>query len=352
MSQSPKKILVAVLDWGLGHATRSLVLIQALRQRGCTVAVASSGNALLLLRKELPEAQAFELPAYNPVYPQNSAMVFKMGSQLPHFIRVINNEQKEIERLAAAHSFDLIISDNRYGAYSNTVKSIFITHQVQVLMPSAFKWMQPAVNYFNRRQISRFTACWVPAPETNPFPELMPPTESYVCYIGYLSRLEVMQLPVKYDLMVICSGPEPQRTIFEKLVLKELPKLKGRVLLVRGRPDLQAGDHIDGDVQMVNYLNGHEMSTALAQSRLVLTRPGYSSIMDLGKLGKKAIFVPTPGQTEQEYIGDVLMKEKTALCVQQNSFNLLQAMEQARKYKGFAPQPNDNALQNAIDAWL
>lgn len=353
MSQQAKKILVAVLDWGLGHAARSLVLIRALQRQGCRVAVASAGDALQLLKKELPETTCFELPAYNPVYPANNAMVFKMGLQLPHFISVIKAEQLAIEQLVADHGFQVVVSDNRYGAYSTRVKSVFITHQLQVLMPTAFKWMQPAVNYFNHRQINRFTECWAPAPADHPFPQLMPREINKVRYIGYLSRLQPMAAPPKYKLLVLCSGPEPQRSIFETIVTPGRAQLEGKILLVRGKPnEPKKLNRQEGNLTVVNYLTGAEMNEVMAESGLILTRPGYSTIMDLEKLGKKAIFVPTPGQTEQEYIGGVLMKNGTALCLPQNSFNLQQALEHSAGYKGFTARPEDNALQSAIDSLL
>lgn len=355
MAQSAKKILVAVLDWGLGHATRSLVLIQALQQRGCRVSVAASGDALVLLKKELPGVEAFELPGYNPVYPASGAMVFKMGLQLPHFINVINSEQQAIENLVKEHAIDVVISDNRYGAYSKKVKSVFVSHQLQVLMPAAFKWMQPAVNYFNHRQISRFTACWAPAPANHPFAELMPAAtlQPPVQYIGYLSRLQFVQQPLTYKLAVLCSGPEPQRSLFEQIALKELQQVEGNVLLIRGKPaETKAPVTSTGNVTVVNFLDSAAMSKAMAQSEFILTRPGYSTVMDLGKLGKKAIFVPTPGQTEQEYIGEVLMKNGTALCMPQHKFNLQQALKLSVNYTGFKPTADDHALQSALDLLL
>ncbi|MFN8285167.1 MAG: glycosyltransferase [Chitinophagales bacterium] len=354
-TDKPKKVIVAPLDWGLGHASRCIPIIQQLLNRGVEVLVAGSGSALKVLQREFPQLTYVQLPAYNPVYPANGSMVWKMGAQLPKFINAINKEQLAIERLVAEHKAGLVIADNRYGAYSKKVKSVFITHQLRVLMPNEWKWMEGIVNHFNYKQISKFTECWVPAPPDNPFTELLqfnstkPPV-----YVGYLSRLQRRDLPLKYDIVVVCSGPEPQRSIFEELLVKQLSGLNKKAIVVRGRPqEAQKLNRQQGQITIINYLESEEMNEVLCESNIVVCRSGYSMVMDLMQTGGKAVFIPTPGQTEQEYVASVLKAGGIAFSETQQNFNLEKALKESEKYRGFHTFGTEgNLLNKAIDSLL
>ncbi len=355
LSPIVKKILIAPLDWGLGHATRCIPVIRQLQQRGAEVMVATSGPALRVLQKEFEGLRYFNLPAYNPVYPSTGSMVWKMGAQLPGFISTINKEHKAIEDIVAAHKVDAVISDNRYGAYSKKVKSVFITHQLQILMPAAWKWMEGMVNYLNQRQIAKFSECWLPAPPQTPFTALMPGSSVLSPkYIGYLSRLTTKQLPLKYELAVICSGPEPQRSIFEELVMQQLLPLRKKAIVVRGLPEeKQKFNRQQEDVTIVNYLESAEINEVLCESGIVICRSGYSMVMDLMQLGGKALFIPTPGQTEQEYLAEALKVQGVAAFIPQQYLNLEKALKESEKYRGFHTfGTGEDWLTKAIDTLL
>ena len=186
-----KRILIAPLDWGLGHATRCIPIIRELLKRNCTVFIASSGRAIELLRKEFPELRFFEIDGYDPIYPSGSSMSFSLALQLPKFLGVIKKEQEQIEKIVARNQIDLVISDNRYGAFSRNVKSIFITHQLHIEMPKWLKWIERSVNKRNEKYISQFSECWVPAAENSVIPILLKhEMDLKLRYIGYLSRFE------------------------------------------------------------------------------------------------------------------------------------------------------------------
>src|SRR6185436_6129983 len=154
-----KKVLVCPLDWGLGHATRVLPVIQELIQRNCDVAVATSGPALALLRKEFPALHYYRITGYEPTYSSSGSLVWSLATQLPKFVRTIRIEHEEIESIVWQDGFQVVISDNRYGCWSTKVPSVIITHQLNILAPSVLSGI---VNFVNRLQIRKFSTCWVP----------------------------------------------------------------------------------------------------------------------------------------------------------------------------------------------
>jgi len=349
-----KRILVAPLDWGLGHATRCIPVINGLLERNCEVIIASNGSALTFLRSEFPDLKFYELSAYAPLYPdENNSMVWKMGMQLPKFIKTIFREFREAEKIVRDEKIDTVISDNRYGCYSRYAKSIFIYHQVNLLMPEGWKWMEKSVNYFNQRQIKKFDECWVPTPSDQFFPELTS-TSASVKFIGFLSRFSAMNTPKKYRVMAICSGPEPQRSYFERNISKKLQDANYPTLIVRGIVDAdEEPSYFEKDLWVVNYLNSKEMNHVICESEVIICRSGYSTVMDLMKTGSRAIFIPTPGQTEQEYLASELMRKGIAFSMRQSEFNLKKALGEAEKFSGFVNFEHDELLlKNAIDSIL
>lgn len=347
--ETRKRILVAPLDWGLGHATRCIPLIRELLKQGFEVLIASNGDALALLREEFPQLPVFELPGYYPVYPVNGSMVWKMAFQLPKFIRTIAAEHQAIERIVKSEGIDVVVSDNRYGCFSKKAKSVFITHQLHILMPDGYAWLERRLNHFNAEQIRQYAECWVPVPALadSIIPRLMAPGLSLPLRpIGYLSRFEKKPLAKKYEVLVICSGPEPQRRLFEGIMEKQLRRSSVSFLIVRGKPQLNNAKPAHG---VTDYLNATALNEAIEASEVIVSRSGYSMVMDLARLGKKAIFIPTPGQTEQEYLAQELMARKIAFCMPQTKFDLGFALRESSRFTGFANfEQDDSLLKNAI----
>lgn len=354
--EPPKRILVTVLDWGLGHATRCIPLIKELQKRNCVVFVASSGRAYDLLKREFfLSIRCFEIDGYNPIYPDGDGMVIKMLTQMPKFLKVISKEQLQVEKIVERNQIDLVISDNRYGCYSTKVKSIFVSHQLNIQMPLFFKWMEKQVKEKNHDFIRKFSECWIPAPEDSFISKLATNEGNLnVRYIGYLSRFEKQNLPKKYDVCAVCSGPEPQRSNLDALLTEQFKKSKLQTILVCGKPEILSKYYKkDQRFTIANSLTTEDLNETIEQSEIIISRSGYSTVMDLAKLGKKAIFIPTPGQTEQIHLADELMKRGIAFSMKQEEFDLEIALKEAEKFSGFANFGfDDTLLKNAIDSLI
>jgi uncharacterized protein (TIGR00661 family) len=352
-----KKVLLTPLDWGLGHATRCIPVIRALLDKGYEVQIAGSGNSMALLRQEFPSLMFFELPGYDPVYPTSGSMVWKMAQQLPKFIRTIGAEHKRVEELVRKNNISLVISDNRFGCWSARVPSVFITHQSNILMPKRFGWLSRWVRIANERQMKKFTLCWIPdfPGEHSLSGDLISfgkySTHISVDFIGPLSRFSPASVAEKvYDVVALCSGPEPQRTLLENMLSEELVRSSLRFLLVRGVPDKSATRRRLGEGEVVDFLNTEQLQKAMTQTDLVIARSGYSTVMDMMALKKKAIFIPTPGQTEQEYLANRLKEKGVAYSAPQNEFSLTAALHASLKYSGFQQSyPHNDLLARAID---
>ena len=345
-----KNVLVAPLDWGLGHATRCIPVIRELILNDCVVSIATSGSAYTLLKSEFPSLQFFELPSYRANYSQRIPFMLNVLLQLPKFLKVIREERKETQKIVDECDVDIIISDNRYGCRSEEATSVFVGHQLHIIMPFWLKWLQPIVNYFNRQYIKKFDVNWIPDFENDGYAgKLSHPRLTNSKYVGVLSRFTpVTKSAEGFELAVILSGPEPQRTLLEKAVMTQLGRSGIMAIIVRGLPAATSLPMIPG-IAVVNHLPAEKLQSVIANSSVILARSGYSTVMDLSRLGKKAIFIPTPGQTEQEYLAQALKKKAVAFCQKQNEFDLAKALKEVEGYKGFTnDDQHDNLLAGAI----
>jgi uncharacterized protein (TIGR00661 family) len=351
-----KRILVAVLDWGLGHATRCVPIIRDLVSRGCTVAISGNGQSLFLLKQEFPQLSFHELESYKVAYSSSLPFMMKVFLQLPKFLRAIRKEHEQVDNLIAQHKFDIVISDNRYGCWSPRVPAVLITHQLNIIMPASMKWMSRSLNYFNHRLINRFDLCWVPDSDHERITgALTVPGKLKVRFVGMLSRFDKSNIQIEDGLILgVVSGPEPQREIFEAILKKEMTRLAGNFtcIIVRGIPSGTASTH--SRITFLNHVRGQELGTLIQKAAILITRSGYSTIMDLTRLEKKAVvMVPTPGQTEQEYLAAELDKRKVAVLQHQSEFDLNKAILKVKEYQGFENRDQEtNLLRNAIDELL
>lgn len=349
------RVLVTVLDWGLGHATRSIPVIRLLLQQNHNVYIAGSGESLKLLRLEFPDLPVRELPGYRPKYPRGKAMVWKMLVQLPKFINTIREEHEVIEQIVSELNIDVVISDNRYGCWSSRATSVLITHQSNILMPRRFGWLSPWVRKLNVSHMELFDFLWVPdfptedplAGELISFGEFK--VNCTVHFIGHLSRFKRNNgVEKKYDVVAICSGPEPQRTILERMFRTSLKDSGLSYILIQGIFNGYSIEDIDESSNVVPFLPATRLQKVFEEAKLVLSRSGFSTIMDLDALGCKAVFVPTPGQTEQEYLAKRLMDQGIAFSMEQTEFNLDVALEKALSYKGFSGRSESDLLAPAL----
>lgn len=330
-----KRILVAPLNWGLGHATRCIPIIKALISHGFEPIIGSDGEALELLHKEFPNALTIELPSYNINYSKQKVFFkVKLLKDTPKILGAINAEKKAIKHIIKTHGIDGIISDNRWGVYNKTVPSAIITHQLNVLSGQT-TWLS---TWIHKRFLQNFDVCWVPdvAGENNLSGILGHPhkSESPIKYIGPLSRFLKKDTTPINKLLVVLSGPEPQRTLLCEKLLEELKSYKEKVILVKGIVENKQTIETVGQMTLYNYMTSEALEKAIQESELVISRSGYSSIMDMAKLGKKAFFIPTPGQYEQEYLAKRLFELNIAPFCQQEDFTLNQ-LNKVENFKGF-----------------
>lgn len=354
------KVLIAPLDWGLGHATRCIPIIHAFNNRGCVVIIAAQGPLKILLKQEFPNNLFVSLPAYNIQYSKSQTWLFwKLFTQLPKIISVILREHHWLKNLIKTHSIDIVISDNRFGLFNHSIKSIYITHQLNFKTGNSF--FNKVAAKIHQLFIKKYTACWVPDFDTEPSlaGELSHPEKKIdsIKYIGCLSRFEKLAVPVKvYDLLVLISGPEPQRTIFEKTLVQQLSNFKGSILFLRGLPGTetisQPQSNLTQNIIFKNHVNAAELSIAIQQSKIVVCRSGYTTIMDLVKLKQVAILVPTPGQAEQEYLADYLMKKGIFYSVRQEDFTLEDSISKARVFSYQFPEVDMNLYSQQVDDLL
>ncbi|MEO5984801.1 MAG: glycosyltransferase [Ferruginibacter sp.] len=323
------RILVAPLDWGLGHATRCVPIIQTLLRLNADVVIAASGPSQKLLEEEFPSLMILPLPGYDIQYSKYKNFFFaKIFTQLPKLLAAIHAEKKWLKRIIDSENIDGIISDNRLGLSAKNIHCVFITHQLRI--KSGYSLLDNMIQHFYYKYIDRFSACWVPDHDGNnnlagtlSHPKQLPKTA--VDYIGLLSRCNPLYLKKKYDFLLLVSGPEPQRRIFENLLLHIFKDTEYSLVLVRGLP----GNPSDLSIKIkngivYNHLPSIGLNELIQQCTTVIARSGYSTIMDLVRLRQQAVLIPTPGQTEQEYLAKYLMQKEMFHYLDQSDLSLLE----------------------------
>ena len=354
-----KKILVAPLNWGLGHATRCMPIIDELRRQGAEVVLASDGGAYDLLKSEYPDLMIHKLPTYNIRYPFRS-MMLSMAFQMPKILRGAIAEYFWLKNFLKTTPVDAVISDNRFGFYSRKIHSIFMTHQVNILMP--FRFLQPIVNTVNQYFIKKFDVCWIPDFEKMPHLAGQLSHGNFdknlkIKYLGILSRFKKLSIKKKYNAAFILSGPEPQRSIFEKKICQQLHQQndsEAQYLLVRGtQTTAKSFAEKMPNLEIYDVLTSNLLNKKMMESEVIICRSGYSSIMDLVYLQKAAVLIPTPGQTEQEYLAARLKQQNQFFSQKQDDFNFKIALEEFKKYKNFINSDmNQNTLKEIIGELL
>ncbi|MCK0107939.1 glycosyltransferase [Flavobacteriaceae bacterium S0825] len=335
-----KRILIAPLNWGLGHATRCIPIINALLINGFVPIIASDGNALSLLKKEFPELEFIELPSYNIEYSKKgSRLKFKLLKDAPKILRAIKKEHHIIQDLVVKNKIVGIISDNRFGVYSKKIPSVYLTHQLNVLSGNTTLLSTK----LHQKTIKKFDECWIPDYRGhNNLSGVLSHSENSLITIkriGALSRLNKIDLQQKYDLMVLLSGPEPQRTLLEEKLLLELNDYNGKVIFIKGVVESEQKVTTQNNIIIYNYMISTQLETAINESKLVLSRSGYTTIMDLAKLEKKAFFIPTPGQFEQEYLAKYLAEKHITPFSNQKDFTI-EKLNDVIQYQGFSDIEN------------
>jgi len=326
-----KKIIVAPLNWGLGHASRCVPIIHFLIENNFIPVLASDGAALKFLQKEFPNLPFLELPSYDISYQKN--LKWGLFLKIPKIWKAVKQEQRLITNYIDANpEVAGLISDNRFGVRSKNRPSIYMTHQIQVVAGAATF----LTSLFHQKIIKTFDECWVPDTIHSDFSgHLSRYSNSNIKarYIGVLSRFKAKPAEETIDVLILLSGIEPNRTDLEIKLKKVFKDYPGKVLMVLGRMENQQTRIIKDGIEVVNFLLSEALEEKLLSAKLVICRSGYSSIMDLAVLQKKAVFIPTKNQSEQEYLAHFMMKTQRAPFQNETDFSI-KSLDLFGKYTG------------------
>ncbi len=355
-----KRILVCPMDWGLGHATRIVPIIELLQKMGAEPVLGADNKPLAFLRQRFPDLDWIRIPGFEPEYQKKGSLSVKMAASIPKMMKEAARAHELLEKLIANRHIDAVISDNRYELWSERVPTVFMTHQLNILLTGIFSSGRPVVRKMINNFIIKHDELWIPdfKGEPNLSGKLshvlkMPLEDNF--FIGPLSRFEgkISKETTKKDIDVLCllSGPEPQRTIFENILIKQLMYSGLKTIILSGKPDAaeKKAQHL---VEVRSHAEDKEMLSLLQSAKTVICRSGYSSIMDLVTLGKKAIFVPTPGQPEQEYLAKKFKSEGIYYSCNQKEFSLEKALKASEKYNGWHLTNDYGLLKKRIKALL
>lgn len=314
--EEKKKILFGVLNWGLGHATRSWELINKYVLDGHEVVLASDGVAAEFLSTEFPLLKIVSLPGYNIKYGKGAGLLQMLFNAL-RTNRAVVAEKKFLDDYLSKNEFDLIVSDNRYGLFSDSVKSIIITHQLNIKVPFGSK----AVNWQNHKWLNRFAEVWVPDTNAELSGELTHPIpygiNKPVKEIGLLSRFKNLNQTKgkEIDVLAIVSGPEPQKTVLVKKLQQIFEESHYKTVIYTG--DVKLRKTIKrGNLTIKSHAETNEFYKDLLTAKVVIGRSGYSSLMDYSVMKKSFITIPTPGQDEQLYLAKMLSKKGIPVLLQ------------------------------------
>lgn len=351
------RIFVCPLDWGLGHAARCVPIIRYLIEKKMEVVIGAEGKHLVFLKEHFPTLEYVEFPGYRISYSNALPVGMMVFLQVPHMVGMARKEHELLNKLIKEKKIDAVFSDNRYGLWSEKIPCAIMSHQLNI-QSRIFSGLASWVTHI---YIKRFNECWIPdyEGEENLSGILSHPIPKGINgkYIGSLSRFQPEADAViennKYDLLVILSGPEPQRTKLEELILKELKTLPSlKTLIIQGLPGHAPVESGLSNVELVPHLGDKEFRDKVNCSQIILCRAGYSTLMDLNAIGwKKSIFIPTPGQTEQEYLGKLMEKKGLGVTFHQREFSLKNALEKVEQIN--PPRHyNKEIYKEVIDAWL
>jgi uncharacterized protein (TIGR00661 family) len=348
------KVLFGICSWGLGHATRDLPLIEAMLKAGHELTLIGRGRSLELLKKELKKGCSYlNIPDYSSPYSKRDFFVAKFVSYIPIYINEIIKEHKRIKELTRDEKYERIISDNRFGVYHSEVPSYFISHQLRFIAPGRIRAFEMATERFNYSFKKSFSKFLVPDYEENSLSgelshNLKYFKESRVEYLGALSSIKKKSLREDIDYFISLSGCEPQRTILEKKILKQAPLLKGKTVIALGKPE-DSRHKVMNHLHIFGYLGRKRQEEIMNRSKLIITRPGYTTLMELAILEKNALFIPTPGQTEQIYLADYHKKKGNFYSINQDKLNLVRDVKKAKKYKGVS---HNSERKDAVDRFM
>lgn len=335
-------ILLSPLDWGLGHATRCIPLIRYLLHRQCRVTLAARGATAVLLKSNFPELTILPIEGYNVSYSRIGGFTpFKILAQVPGILNAIKKERHWLQQMQDQHQFDLVISDNRYGLKIKNVPSVILTHQLQI-KTGAGAFFDVLLRHLHYRVLERFDYCWVVDRKHGKniggelsHPGRLPLNAAYIGILSQFNRPLTGNTIIPGRILILLSGPEPQRSILEKTIISQLTADDYTYCIVGGKPGAAQPQKLPAGSVYYAHRNASELTELISEAELIICRSGYSTLMDLACMGKKALLIPTPGQAEQQYLAGYLAKQGLFYSSRQSSLHLKSDMKEAMKYPGF-----------------
>jgi len=355
------KIIYAVCSWGLGHATRSLPVIRALVNEHNDVTVISNGRSLEVLKKELEDTVHYaDIPDYPMLVSENTRQFLaKSMVYWPVFIKRIEDGLAELQKILRQSHYDCIFSDARYDMYSKKIPSIFLSHQMRIMNPLRIKMFERSMERFNLFFFKRFGTVLVPDYRDDSLSgdlshNLRRIKEERLHYVGVLSDFRKRRFKKDIDYLISISGPEPQRSYLEDKLLAQTQGLTGTIVVTLGKAETHAMNKYK-NLTTYTYVNKDLREELLNKARLVISRSGYSTIMDLAVIDAKALFIPTPGQIEQEYLSRYHNELGTFYSVTQDAVSLETDVHIAKQKTGITRECNvkktvESILQLITDA--
>lgn len=321
------KILICPLEWGLGHAGRSVALAKRLLSTGHTIIAGAGREHLAFIRKELPGVEYIDFPGYKPGYSKVLPQYLKLLIDLPVLILHVIREHKILKRIIRDNDIDIVISDNRFGLWNKKIRSVYITHMPRIPFPAPFSFLEFTGVILHRMIIRRYSLCFIPdlPGEINLSGKLSHGLRlpGNVRYIGLLSRFtkdDAGQDKTNPDIRhntVILSGPEPQRGILRKKLYDIFRDAEPVTVFLGGEPGGSLNAVREGNIIWYDHPDTAEMTRLIMTGETIITRAGYTTIMELTSLGCSALLIPTPGQTEQEYLAAALAEKGWFSTLQQ-----------------------------------
>jgi len=353
-------VLVSPLNWGLGHATRDIPIIRTLQDRGHEVTIAACGNALSVLRQEFPDASFIDYPDYPVPFSSGHLFVPRFVASLPFMLSAVAREHQTLEAMLSKDKYDLVISDNRLGVFSGRVPSIFISHQLHYHLPLLYwpaELLAIPANMFLHEQYNRIIV-----PDNPPGPLSLagklsrPQTDvarDRAWFSGIISGTRQIACTTDLDYLVIISGPEPQRSILEKIIRTKIRNLEGSGIVLLGSPQKTGAPERHGNWLIFPFVPTEVKTELMNRAKCIICRSGYTTIMELAELGKnRALLIPTPGQTEQEYLSWYYRQKGWFFSIDQDHLDLADHVAEAKNFAGFPAMPktdeNTRRLYNEV----
>ena len=350
------KVIYAVCSWGLGHATRSLPVIRKLIDEDNELTIISHDRSLELLKKELGlSLEYYDIKDYPMLLSENSRQFMaKSVIYWPKFISRLTKGNQSLKKILLKKKYDIIVSDGRYDIYHRKMPSFFISHMMRILNPLKINMLERGSETFNLFFFKRFAGVLIPdyKNENNLSGELSHNLrkidQNKLYYVGALSDFKRKKTKKDIDYLISITGPEPQRSMLENKLISQVNNLDGKVVITLGKTETK--DRIRKDnIETYSFMKKEEREDILNRSKLVVSRSGYSTILDLAVIGAKALMTPTPGQTEQEYLAEYHNKKNTFYSVNQNKMDLIRDVEIAKKTTGITWKCDvDKSVENII----